>query len=171
MHIPFPVHSHLRCKSTIFIHHRQGNRRKGRSATPLSEASSASASRPIYMEPHVSSMCNHVFHIRGTICFIYVEQSVPRTWNCVFHLRGTVCPTYVELCVSSTWNRVFHVRGTVRSTYMERSWNSASFVHIVFNVIVEVARRGVAIRAEDFQDVCLLFGREGEPATHIAVVG
>ena len=148
MHIPFPVHSHLRCKSTIFIHHRQRNRRKGRPATPLSEASSASASRPIYMEPHVSSMCNHVFHIRGTICFIYVEQSVPRTWNCVFHLRGTM-----------------------RSTYMERSWNSASFIHIVFNVIVEVARRGVAIRAEDFQDVCLLFGREGEPATHIAVVG
>ena len=148
MHIPFRVHSHLRCKSTTFIHHGQRNRRKGRPATPLSEASSASASRPIYMEPHVSSMCNHVFHIRGTICFIYVEQSVPRTWN-----------------------RVSHVRGTVRSTYMERSWNSASFVHIVFNVIVEVARRGVAIRAEDFQDVCLLFGREGEPATHIAVVG
>ena len=100
------------------------------------------------MEPHVSSM-----------------------WNRLSHIRGTVCSTYVELYVSSTWNRVSHVRGTVRSTYMERSWNSASFVHIVFNVIVEVARRGVAIRAEDFQDVCLLFGREGEPATHIAVVG
>ena len=148
MHIPFSVHSHLRCKSTIFIHHRQGNRRKGRPATPLSEASSASASRPIYMEPHVSSMRNRLSHVCGTVCFIYVEPSVPRTWNCVSH----VC-------------------GTVRSTYMEPSWNSASFVHIVFNVIVEVARRGVAIRAEDFQDVCLLFGREGEPATHIAVVG
>lgn len=148
MHIPFLVHSHLRCKSTIFIRHRQRNRRKGRPATPLSEASSASASRPIYMEPHVSSMWNRLSHVRETVCFIYVE-----------------------LCVSSTWNRVSHVRGTVRSTYMERSWNSASFVHIVFNVIVEVARRGVAIRAEDFQDVCLLFGREGEPATHIAVVG
>ena len=126
MHIPFPVHSHLRCKSTIFIHHRQGNRRKGRPATPLSEASSASASRPIYMEPHVSSMCNHVFHIRGTICFIYVEQSVPRMWNCVFHLRGTVRSTYVDLCVPPTWNCMFHLRGTMfhlrgaeRSTY----WN------------------------------------------------
>ena len=148
MHIPFPVHSHLRCKSTTFIHHRQRNRRKGRPATPLSEASSASASRPIYLEPHVSSTWNRVSHVRETVCFIYVEPCVPRTWNCVFHLRGTV-----------------------RSTYMEYSWNSASFVHIVFNVIVEVARRGVAIRAEDFQDVCLLFGREGEPATHIAVVG
>ena len=148
MHIPFPVHSHLRCKSTIFICHRQRNHRKGRPATPLSEASSASASRPIYMEPHVSSMWNRLSHVRGTVCFIYVEPCVPRTWNCVFHIRGTV-----------------------RSTYMKRLWNSTSFVHIVFNVIVEVARRGVAIRAEDFQDVCLLFGREGEPATHIAVVG
>ena len=148
MHIPFPVHSHLRCKSTIFIRHRQRNRRKGRPATPLSEASSVSASRPIYVEPNVSSMWNRLSHVRETVCFIYVEPCVPRTWNCVFHLRGTV-----------------------RSTYMEHSWNSASFVHIVFNVIVEVARRGVAIRAEDFQDVCLLFGREGEPATHIAVVG
>ena len=148
MHFPFSVHSHLRCKSTIFIRHRQGNRRKGRPATPLSEASSASASRPIYLEPHVSSMWNRLSHVRETVCFIYVEPCVPRTWNCVFHIRGTV-----------------------RSTYMKRLWNSASFVHIVFNVIVEVARRGVAIRTEDFQDVCLLFGREGEPATHIAVVG
>ena len=113
MHIPFPVHSHLRCKSTIFIRHRQRNRRKGRPATPLSEASSASASRPIYMEPHVSSMCNHVFHIRGTICFIYVEQSVPRTWNCVFHLRGTMCFIYVEPCVPRTWNCAFHIHGTL----------------------------------------------------------
>ena len=147
MHIPFPVHSHLRCKSTIFIRHRQRNHRKGRPATPLSEASSASASRPIYMEPHVSSMWNRLSHVRETVCFIYVEPCVPHTWNCVFHLRGTV-----------------------RSTYMERSWNSASFVHIVFNVIVEVARRGVTIGTEDVENIILLLGREREYAVHVAVV-
>ena len=113
MHIPFPVHSHLRCKSTIFIHHRQRNRRKGRPATPLSEASSASASRPIYMEPHVSSMWNRLSHVRGTVCFIYVELCVSSTWNRVSHIRGTACFIYVELFVPHTWN----VRGTLLHSY------------------------------------------------------
>ena len=70
MHIPFPVHSHLRCKSTTFIHHRQGNRRKGRPKRRFLSSDRYGTT------PHIAAV--YTFPNTGAVCF--------SVWNRAFLL-------------------------------------------------------------------------------------